>query len=112
MRTIFTGPFAFAALALVVACDKTPPPQETASPAASASTASAQAPAPAKAHAVSVSGSSALQPLVNAAKEKYETTHAGESIEVSAGGSKKGLADVASGAVLIGDSDIVAPAEM
>jgi phosphate transport system substrate-binding protein len=58
---------------------------------------------------VTVSGSSALQPLVNAAKEKYEATHTGASIEVSAGGSKKGIADVASGAVQIGDSDIAAP---
>jgi phosphate transport system substrate-binding protein len=93
----------------VVACDKTPPPQENA-PAASSSSTSAQV-AP-KVQPVSVSGSSALQPLVNAAKEKYETAHAGASIEVSAGGSKKGIADVASGAVQIGDSDIAAPEDL
>jgi phosphate transport system substrate-binding protein len=97
----------------VVACDKTPPPQETpaATPASSSSSTSATAPAP-KAQPVTVSGSSALQPLVNAAKEKYEVAHSGESIEVSAGGSKKGIADVASGAVQIGDSDIAAPADV
>ncbi len=65
-----------------------------------------------KAQPVTISGSSALQPLVNAAKEKYETAHAGASIEVSAGGSKKGIADVASGAVQIGDSDIAAPDDL
>jgi phosphate transport system substrate-binding protein len=102
-------PFCLAVLTsfALAACDKTPPPQET-SPASSSSSTSATAAAP-KVQPVTVSGSSALQPLVNAAKEKYETTHAGASIEVSAGGSKKGIADVASGAVQIGDSDIAAP---
>lgn len=61
---------------------------------------------------IRVSGSSALQPLVNAAKEKFEVSNAGVSVEVSAGGSKKGLADVASGAVEIGDSDIFAPSDL
>ncbi len=60
---------------------------------------------------VRASGSSALQPLVNAAKEKYEAAHPKASIEVSAGGSKKGLSDVASGAVDVGNSDIFAAAD-
>jgi phosphate transport system substrate-binding protein len=110
MRT-FLPAAALAALAALVGCDKTPPPQESA-PASSSSATSATAQAAAKVEAVTVSGSSALQPLVNAAKEKYETSHAGASIEVSAGGSKKGIADVASGAVQIGDSDIPAPDDL
>jgi len=61
---------------------------------------------------VRASGSSALQPLVNAAKEQFELQHRTISIEVSAGGSHKGLADVASGAVHIGNSDIFAPVDM
>ncbi len=63
---------------------------------------------------VRISGSSALQPLVNAAKEKFEADAAnkGTSVEVSAGGSKKGLADVASGAVHIGNSDIFASGDL
>jgi phosphate transport system substrate-binding protein len=61
---------------------------------------------------VQASGSSALQPLVNAAKEQYEARNKGVSVEVSAGGSKKGLADVAAGAVQIGDSDIFAPEDL
>jgi phosphate transport system substrate-binding protein len=93
--------------AFALGCDKTPPPSE--GPAASAST-TAVAP-PVSEGPIRVSGSSALQPLVNAAKEKFETQNKGASIEVSAGGSKKGLVDVASGAVHIGDSDIFAAAD-
>jgi phosphate transport system substrate-binding protein len=104
----------FSAAALVLAlfsatagCDKSAPPTPEA-PAASSAPSAAQ---PASA-TVSASGSSALQPLVNAAKEKFEADKKGVSVEVSAGGSKKGLADVASGAVQIGDSDIFAPDDL
>jgi phosphate transport system substrate-binding protein len=107
----FLGAVAFGAV-MLAACDKSPPPAPAAeAPAADAAPAASAAGA-AKAGAVQVSGSSALQPLVNAAKEKFEEMHKGVSIEVSAGGSKKGLADVASGAVLIGDSDIFAPEDL
>jgi phosphate transport system substrate-binding protein len=93
----------FLALAAALGCDKTPPPEGT------AGTASTQAAlAPVSDGPIRVSGSSALQPLVNAAKEKFEAQNKGASVEVSAGGSKKGLVDVASGAVQIGDSDIFA----
>lgn len=61
---------------------------------------------------VRASGSSALMPLVNAAKERFEAENEGISVEVSAGGSKKGIADVASGAVHIGNSDIPAPKDL
>jgi phosphate transport system substrate-binding protein len=90
----------------LVACDKTPPPSPE-KPASSVTTSAANDGT--KQGTVRASGSSALQPLVNAAKEKYEAQNKGASIEVSAGGSKKGLADVASGAVQIGNSDIFAP---
>jgi phosphate transport system substrate-binding protein len=106
MRIMTLSAFGLLALA---ACDRTPPPQEN--PASVSSSTSAQAAAP-KTAPVTISGSSALQPLVNAAKEKFETTHTGASIEVSAGGSKKGIADVASGAVQVGDSDIAAPDDL
>lgn len=101
---------AAAAFALL-ACDKSAPPAPEA-PVASATAAVAAPSAAPKNTAVQISGSSALQPLVNAAKEKYEAAHKEASIEVSAGGSKKGIADVASGAVQIGDSDIFAPADL
>jgi hypothetical protein len=112
MQTI--GPHTIAALALLgsaslLSCDKSQPPSpEKEQPSATGSAASAQP----QTGTVQASGSSALQPLVNAAKEQFETTHKGISIEVSAGGSKKGLADVAAGAVHIGDSDIFAPPDL
>ncbi|MDB5220834.1 MAG: Phosphate transporter, periplasmic phosphate-binding protein PstS [Myxococcaceae bacterium] len=96
----------------LVACDKTPPPAaDKTSPAGSVTTSAADPKVSGK-QTIRASGSSALQPLVNAAKEKYEVDNKATSVEVSAGGSKKGLADVASGAVHIGDSDIFAPDDM
>ncbi len=100
-----------AVFSLAAACDKTPPPAPEAKSDASTTSAS-QIAETAKQGPVRASGSSALQPLVNAAKEKFEAQNKGASIEVSAGGSKKGLADVASGAVQIGNSDIFAPPDM
>lgn len=96
---------------LGAACDKSAPPAP-AQPASSASSTAADLGGGAGEHqTVRASGSSALQPLVNAAKEKFEAKNRAVSVEVSAGGSKKGLADVASGAVQIGDSDIFAGPE-
>jgi phosphate transport system substrate-binding protein len=93
---------------MLAGCDKSAPPAPEATP-SSSSTAETVQPA---SSTVSASGSSALQPLVNAAKEKFETANKGVSVEVSAGGSKKGLSDVAAGAVQIGDSDIFAPDDL
>jgi phosphate transport system substrate-binding protein len=111
MTRMFDSRATLAAIALgaLLACDKTPPPPpEQAAPSGSGATTAA----PGETGSVQVSGSSALQPLVNAAKEKFEVKNKGVSIEVSAGGSKKGLADVAAGAVQIGDSDIFAPEDL
>jgi phosphate transport system substrate-binding protein len=108
MTTIAKTALALAAFTSFAAagCDKSQPNKEepTAAPSSSATAAAPTA----ESATVRVSGSSALQPLVNAAKEEFEKRNKGVSIEVSAGGSKKGLADVASGAVQIGDSDIFA----
>ncbi len=98
------------------ACDRSPPPAadkaSTADkPGSSVTTSAAERTALGK-QTIRASGSSALQPLVNAAKEKFETENKAISVEVSAGGSKKGLADVASGAVHIGNSDIFAPDDL
>jgi phosphate transport system substrate-binding protein len=87
-------------------CDKSEPPAPAA-PAASSAEA-VQGPS----STVRASGSSALQPLVNAAKEKFEAANKNVSVEVSAGGSKKGISDAASGAVQIGNSDIFAPDDL
>ncbi len=97
------------------ACDRTPPPaadKPAADKPGSSVSLSAAERAPLGKQTIRASGSSALQPLVNAAKEKFETDNRSVSVEVSAGGSKKGLADVASGAVHIGNSDIFAPEDM
>lgn len=97
----------------LVACDKSAPPTPSG---AGSTTITATSASPSatddKDKTVRASGSSALQPLVNAAKEKFEAKNKGKSVEVSAGGSKKGLSDVASGAVHVGNSDIFAPEDM
>jgi len=105
-KSIFIG--TLSAFGFLIACDKSAPTTTDQTSSSASTTTATMAP---KAETVRASGSSALQPLVNAAKEKYETTHPGASIEVSAGGSKKGLADVAAGASHVGNSDIFAAAD-
>lgn len=115
MKFVHAMPSSASLLLLVSAlgaCDKTPPPPPP-DTARSTTTAAAEAkPGEKTGGTVRASGSSALQPLVNAAKEKFEAEKKGASIELSAGGSKKGLADVSSGAVQIGNSDIFAPEDL
>jgi phosphate transport system substrate-binding protein len=103
ITVVFT---ALGALAAPIGCDKSEPPAPAAPVASSPDAVQAQS------ATVRASGSSALQPLVNAAKETFETANKGISVEVSAGGSKKGISDVASGAVQIGNSDIFAPDDL
>jgi phosphate transport system substrate-binding protein len=57
---------------------------------------------------ISAAGSTALQPLVQAAAEAYQSQHADIKISVTGGGSRTGLALVGSKSVDIGDSDILA----
>ena len=59
---------------------------------------------------ISAAGSTALQPLVTAAAESYQSQHADVKISVTGGGSKTGLSLVGNKAVDLGDSDILAPA--
>ena len=90
------------ALMVLVGCGQTAAPTpETKTPAPTATTIDKKT--------ISAAGSTAIQPLVKLAAEEFMAKNPGVQVNISGGGSMTGINNVASGAIEIGNSDVLAP---
>jgi phosphate transport system substrate-binding protein len=123
------GGLAIAAMIFVGACSSsasttapttapaTAAPTTAAAATPAVATPAASAPAPAATvncvtGSITASGSTAIQPLVDAAGKAYVKACPGATITINGGGSGTGLSQVAQGSVQIGNSDVLAGSKL